>query len=228
MFKKLATVTSVSFLALGLAATSAQASTLLDFTSTAVQAAVQAPTSGQVAFAGTTATISTTGGALTWNPPQDGSTCDGTALACELDGLGVRDDEISGGTQESIRIDFGAAVTLDAIYFLDLFSQANGNGQEKALVSYDGGSMEFFSDANETPTGDSGYLFMALLPRITTTWLSFMAPDYNPGDGLGRNDYSVAAISAVPLPAALPLYGAGLAVMGLVGWRRKRKEAQAA
>ena len=29
--------------------------------------------------------------------------------------------------------------------------------------------------------------------------------------------------SAVPLPAALPLYGAGLAFMGFIGWRRKRK-----
>ncbi len=30
-------------------------------------------------------------------------------------------------------------------------------------------------------------------------------------------------VSAVPLPAALPLYGAGLAAMGLIGWARKRK-----
>jgi len=30
-------------------------------------------------------------------------------------------------------------------------------------------------------------------------------------------------ISVVPLPAALPLYGAGLAVMGFIGWRRKRR-----
>ena len=29
-------------------------------------------------------------------------------------------------------------------------------------------------------------------------------------------------VSAVPLPAALPLYGAGLAVMAFIGWRRKR------
>jgi len=35
-------------------------------------------------------------------------------------------------------------------------------------------------------------------------------------------------LSAVPLPAALPLYGAGLAAMGLIGWRRKRKAAAAA
>ena len=29
--------------------------------------------------------------------------------------------------------------------------------------------------------------------------------------------------AAVPLPAALPLYGTGLAIMGFIGWRRKRK-----
>jgi len=27
----------------------------------------------------------------------------------------------------------------------------------------------------------------------------------------------------IPLPAALPLYGTGLAVMGFIGWRKKRK-----
>ena len=31
--------------------------------------------------------------------------------------------------------------------------------------------------------------------------------------------------SAVPLPAALPLYGTGLAVIGFFGWRRRRKAA---
>jgi hypothetical protein len=30
------------------------------------------------------------------------------------------------------------------------------------------------------------------------------------------------ALSVVPLPAALPLYGAGMLVLGLIGWRRKR------
>lgn len=30
-------------------------------------------------------------------------------------------------------------------------------------------------------------------------------------------------ISAVPLPAGLPLFGTGLALMGFIGWRRKRK-----
>jgi hypothetical protein len=32
-------------------------------------------------------------------------------------------------------------------------------------------------------------------------------------------------VSATPVPAALPLFATGLAVMGLLGWRRKRKAA---
>lgn len=32
-------------------------------------------------------------------------------------------------------------------------------------------------------------------------------------------------LSNVPVPAALPLFGTGLAIMGLVGWRRRRKQA---
>lgn len=36
-------------------------------------------------------------------------------------------------------------------------------------------------------------------------------------------NYSIALVSSVPVPAALPLFGTGLAVLGLVGWRRKRK-----
>ncbi len=34
-------------------------------------------------------------------------------------------------------------------------------------------------------------------------------------------------LSVVPLPATLPLFGTGLAVMGFIGWRRKRKMATA-
>ncbi len=33
------------------------------------------------------------------------------------------------------------------------------------------------------------------------------------------------SVSAVPLPAALPLYGAGIAILGFFGWRHKKKQA---
>jgi len=32
------------------------------------------------------------------------------------------------------------------------------------------------------------------------------------------------AVSVVPLPAALPLYGAGVALLGFIGWRKRRIE----
>ncbi len=50
-----------------------------------------------------------------------------------------------------------------------------------------------------------------------------------PGN-LGRGDVQVLAVSdleAAPLPAALPLFATGLSGLGLLGWRRKRKNAAA-
>jgi hypothetical protein len=50
--------------------------------------------------------------------------------------------------------------------------------------------------------------------------------------GFGLNSQSLSpgtwtggpsSVAAVPLPAALPLFATGLGVMGLLGWRRKRK-----
>lgn len=45
--------------------------------------------------------------------------------------------------------------------------------------------------------------------------------NYNTAPNLNRN------VSPVPLPAGLPLFGTGLAVMGFVGWRRKQKQSEA-
>ncbi len=49
------------------------------------------------------------------------------------------------------------------------------------------------------------------------------------GDGAGDHDFDDMAIriSVVPLPAALPLYGAGVALLGFLGWRRRKAEAAA-
>jgi hypothetical protein len=50
-------------------------------------------------------------------------------------------------------------------------------------------------------------------------------------EGTNRNgnwalDASASAVT--PIPAALPLFATGLGVMGLLGWRRKRKATAAA
>jgi hypothetical protein len=46
------------------------------------------------------------------------------------------------------------------------------------------------------------------------------------GTGAGSS-VTVTPVSATPLPAALPLFATGFGVMGLFGWRRKRKASEA-
>lgn len=42
-------------------------------------------------------------------------------------------------------------------------------------------------------------------------------------DGYFQMDnLTIGAVSAIPLPAALPLYGAGLGLLGLLGWRKRK------
>jgi hypothetical protein len=45
--------------------------------------------------------------------------------------------------------------------------------------------------------------------------------------GFGGSDIIVTGLAAseTPLPAALPLFTTGLGVLGLLGWRRKKKTA---
>ncbi|MEP3245682.1 MAG: VPLPA-CTERM sorting domain-containing protein [Sneathiella sp.] len=93
-----------------------------------------------------------------------------------------------------------------------------------------------------TPTifdQELGYDYMWQAETYTPTFTAIGEGVYNIliGNGtFGRNGntpityemtFNVTSppVSAVPLPAALPLYGAGLAVMGFLGWRRKRKQA---
>ena len=166
--------------------------------------------------AGTTYTVSASGGALSWGQNQDGSSCFG--LACAKDGLGVNDDEITNGNQQII-IDFGAIVRISSLAFLDLFSSQDGNSREKAMVEYNGGTMFFDALISEKPGGDSGFLSISNL-NIITDRLVFSANGNN--DNVGSDDYALAAIgvSAVPLPPALLMFGAALGGIGLL--RRKR------
>ncbi len=58
--------------------------------------------------------------------------------------------------------------------------------------------------------------------------LAFVLPDGSP-DEEGDFVFSPSkVVSAVPLPGALPLLAGGLGLMGLFGWRRRRKTAVAA
>ncbi len=49
-------------------------------------------------------------------------------------------------------------------------------------------------------------------------------PDDFPSTALAVNFTFTTELNAVPLPAALPLYGTGLAIMGFIGWRRRQQQ----
>jgi len=50
------------------------------------------------------------------------------------------------------------------------------------------------------------------------------APIYSWQAGSGQNSFEIGNVSAVPLPAALPLFGAALAALGGFGFRMRRRQ----
>jgi len=76
-----------------------------------------------------------------------------------------------------------------------------------------------------------GQLFTTVSAYGTTHFDSTILQMYNTQDGIDRTVYwdnlTNSDVSPTPLPAALPLFASGLGAMGLLGWRRKRKNAAA-
>ena len=63
----------------------------------------------------------------------------------------------------------------------------------------------------------SQFAFYSLL--VTSDWtIELLTPD-------NETTFVSGSVNAVPLPAALPLFATGLGMMGLLGWRRKKKAA---
>jgi hypothetical protein len=83
------------------------------------------------------------------------------------------------------------------------------------------------SDGRASP--DTFSLLNVLLAAGDTVELRMFrtGPGTSTGDYVGLDLTVDLNTSAVPLPAAFPLFAAGLGIMGLVGWRRKRKASAA-
>lgn len=184
---------------------------------------------------------------LTWNPSSaninrddvTGNTCvPASPLACKRDGLGIGDDEISGGlgeNAESITIEFTEDVRLDTLYFLDLFD-GSGSNQEVAYILYDGswqGRDLSYAEAREPHTGmgsssNSGYLAHAVGLVVSRVYIrAINSGDASWNDDLGRTDFALAGFSvSAPPTSEVPLPGAAwlmLSVLGSAGWLRRRR-----
>jgi hypothetical protein len=131
-----------------------------------------------------------------------------------------------GGT---IQVGSGAAGETDGFCFLGIGCQADGE------LVFDSAIMNLRFDIDGAQPGDSveisAFNGAALLASFTLTddgnydWSSvgtitrLVFDDSSTAAGVG---YSTFTYDAVPVPAALPLMAAGVAALGIVGYRRRR------
>ena len=241
---KVRTLATAAVLSLAMAGSASAMSTIIDFT-TAGWLGGSTNTNSIFGIGDVTVSVipSTSGVLAADAVDRQGEAPCGT-LACDFDGIGINDDEISPGINgsEILRVNFSSAVDIAGIGLLDLFAPDQGNAANAEVASWstDGtatglgvvfsatGTQAFSSGPSGKANGfrdvtfGSGFLF-------GVTFIDFFVADLSPRN----SDFALASItlrdgpiespSIVPVPAALPLFGTGLAVMGFIGWRRKRK-----
>lgn len=100
----------------------------------------------------------------------------------------------------------------------EVFLDASGSGQPGGLAFF---VSNYTGNNVPTPTNVAVQLF------FDTNFLEYAALTGNANFGCcslaTAGDFTVTPVGAAPLPAALPLFSTGLGVLGLLGWRRKRK-----
>lgn len=89
------------------------------------------------------------------------------------------------------------------------------------------GSFSFMNDSTTTVANMGwaleSFIFAGTGALVELKFQSTTASSFGPA----LDNISITSISAVPIPAALPLFGGALGLMGLFGWRRKRMAAAA-
>lgn len=161
-------------------------------------------------------------------------------------------DDLAGLFQVTVGIDGGSSETglLSGIFF-DLSSsitQSDISGTP-AITGFGnntknvGGGVNLnggFNSSGEAAVFDVGFRFAqtdissALIFTVSDLGGTLALSDWTriglrfqsvttDGQGVAQSDKLIGTISVVPLPAGLPLYAAGLAVLGFIGWRRRNK-----
>jgi hypothetical protein len=99
------------------------------------------------------------------------------------------------------------------------FSSISGDDFTWFFDDDDNGSLSYDLVGSADPSGSTYSFTQDYIGQL------FGIAAIGSSDDFRVKSINVNTLSAVPLPAALPLYGAGLAVMGFVGWRKRQKAA---
>ena len=185
------------------------------------------PTIYEGAIDGISFKLTSSNGAINFNENYDGNNpsawCqDAGTLACDKDGIGIDNDEITGENAQTLSLMFEVPVFIHSLEFLDLYdNRLNDKGREQATVNIDG--TVYLVNANGT-SGEGGYARLDLLSLGNPIQnILFSANPLAQLRDDSTNDYALAAasVSAVPIPAAVWLFGTAL--IGLVGFSKRRK-----
>ena len=123
--------------------------------------------------------------------------------------------DVMGASPETLTLTFTTPVQLTDLIFKD----AN-----HALLAL--GSLMI--NGTTFTTNSSGELTSSVLAALLSgTVFNFTSMSGDDNRLLKDFYLADATVSPVPLPGALPLFATGLGVLGLLGWRRKRKSAAA-
>ncbi|MFK5980999.1 MAG: hypothetical protein QM488_19180 [Rhizobiaceae bacterium] len=156
-------------------------------------------------FSGLNVTFSATGGSayfddLSGGKPAGLGVC--TTLNSGLQCTPSSDDNITAG--EAVKLAFfDAPVDFSGLYFYGS-DHDPVIGTDTLLIAINGGMLSSIS---------FGAASAAVYSSIDSIEFGYD----------GHQFYIGGASAVVPIPAALPLFGTGLALMGFLGWRRKQK-----
>jgi len=149
-------------------------------------------------------------------------------------GVSFSADHISGSPTGWVDWGAGSAVAEDAMNFYDVW-RVNSSFTPSISPGQTLGGFDVL-DTAQTPLSSVNWFAYGIVPvapyyltDYNYTTANYTGPgcftcttgtgNYNPGFA------NTATPSATPLPAALPLFATGLGTLGLLGWRRKRKNA---
>ena len=132
--------------------------------------------------------------------------CSSTSCTSGVSGASTGDDNVSGtGGGEWLKLIFDTSVIFDPTAFE---FRAGNHSLLTGTLDINDITATIVAGALSAPTA-------ALIASLTGTMHTFTFTE-------DQFYLTSATVSAVPLPAALPLFGGALGLMGLLGWRRKR------